>query len=196
MLDPGEWIYEDRDNDGRITVGDRRLSVIVEYDTNNNPTGKAYRQGSLVQTGDFDIGATETRPLTTFSYTNLKFVDNDLNGIFSENDWLIDDRDNSYTLNRNDKMIAGIFWYENGSKVNRVDLDFGAAPLTPITPDPPPPPPTPLFRHAENIATDNKYNFGEYVYNDFDGSNAVSAGDSRLNWVIAGGVVYPKGQKF
>ena len=176
VLDPGEWIYEDRDNDSRITVGDKRLSIIQGL-------ANTYRQGSLVQTGDDDIGATETRPLTTFSYTNLKFVDNDLNGIFSENDWLIDDRDNSYTLNRNDKMIAGIFWYGNESKVNRVDLDFGDA-LGPIAIN---------IKHAENIATDNKYNFGEYVYNDADTSNAVSAGDSRLSWVVSGGVVYPKG---
>ncbi|HOJ16381.1 MAG TPA: hypothetical protein PLC43_04335, partial [Caldisericia bacterium] len=28
VLDPGEWIYEDRDNDSRITVGDKRLSII------------------------------------------------------------------------------------------------------------------------------------------------------------------------
>lgn len=193
VLDPGEWIYEDRDNDGRITVGDRRLSVIVEYDTNNNPTGKAYRQGSLVQTGDFDIGATETRPLTSYSYTNLKFVDNDQNGIFSENDWLIDDRDNSYTLNRNDKIITGIFWYGNGTMVNSSDTDFGdTLPLNKISPN---------YKHAENISVNGKYDFGEYVYDDKDGSNTVSYiddvnptnDDVRLSWVIAGGKVYPKG---
>lgn len=180
VLDPGEWIYEDRDNDGRITVGDRRLSVVVT-------TTDTYRQGSLVQGGsppDSDLSTTETRPLTTYSYTNLKFVDNDLNGIFSENDWLIDDKDNSYTLNRNDKIIAGLFWYGSESKVNRSDRDFGKA-LTPI--------PVPPDRHTENILADNKYNFGEYVYNDVDNSLAVSAGDVRLSWVIAGGVVYTKG---
>jgi len=189
VLDPGEWIYEDRDNDGRITVGDRRLSVIVKYDTNNNPTGKAYRQGSLVQTRDFDIGATETRPLTSYSYTNLKFVDNDQNGIFSENDWLIDDRDNSYTLNRNDKIITGIFWYGNGTMVNSSDTDFGdTLPLNKISPN---------YKHAENISVNGKYDFGEYVYDDKDGSNTVSVNptndDVRLSWVIAGGKVYPKG---
>lgn len=178
VLDPGEWIYEDRDNDGRITVGDRRLCVIIEG-------GNTYRQGSLVQTGDFDIGATETRPLTSYSYTNLKFVDNDQNGIFSENDWLIDDRDNSYTLNRNDKIITGIFWYGNGTMVNSYDIDFGDT-LNPIPVN---------IRHAENIAVNGKYDFGEYVYDDsaIPHPNVVGEGDIRLSWVIAGGVVYPKG---
>lgn len=174
VLDPGEWIYEDRDNDSRITVGDRRLCVIIEG-------VNTYRQGSLVQTGDSDIGATETRPLTSYSYTNLKFVDNDQNGIFSENDWLIDDRDNSYTLNRNDKIITGIFWYGNGTMVNSSDTDFGAAPLVSITAE----------KHAENIAVNGKYDFGEYVYTSAD--NIVNNGDTRLSWVIAGGKVYPKG---
>lgn len=177
VLDAGEWIYEDRDNDGRITVGDKRLSVIIEG-------GNTYRQGSLVQTGDSDIGTTETKPLTSYSYTNLKFVDNDQNGIFSENDWLVDDKDNSYTLNRNDKIIAGIFWYGNGSIVNRVDLDFGKTPLNAIVPP---------YRHAENISKNGRYDPGEYVYNETGTSdNLVSVNDTRLSWIVSNGIVYPK----
>ena len=177
ILDPGEWVYEDRDNDGKISVGDRRLHIIL---------GGLYRQGSLVQATDvldFGAGPDPTRALTQYNYTNLAFVDKDIDGVFSEHDWLIDDKDANGYLSANDKIIVGMFYNPKGSVLTNNDLDA-------VTP-PPVVPPT--LKHAENISKNDDYEDGEYIYTDAGTLNQVDAGDVRQTWVYASGVVYPKG---
>lgn len=188
VLDPGEWIYEDRTNNNKLAVGDRRLCVVVA-------PGNVYRAGSLVQIGDADLvaaGGNELGPLTNYPVSNLKFVDVDDNGIYSENDWLIDDRDNNDLLSAGDRVITGYLWYVAGMVVNQTDLDrfnptnlaaqIGAsfAPLAGT------------LRHAENVNKNNQYDDGEYIYNDADANNRVSAGDTRFTWVYSNTVVYPR----
>jgi hypothetical protein len=188
VLDPGEWIYEDRSNNNKLTIGDRRLCVVVA------PGPTVYRAGSLVQNGDADLvaaGGNELGPLTNYPVSNLKFVDVDDNGIYSENDWLIDDRDNNDLLSAGDRVITGYLWYIAGMVVNQTDLDrfdptnlaaqigAGSAPLA-------------ALRHAENVSRNNQYDEGEYIYIDADTNNRVSAGDTRLTWVYSNTIVYPR----
>jgi hypothetical protein len=188
VLDPGEWIYEDRTNNNKLAVGDRRLCVVVA-------PGNVYRAGSLVQIGDADLiaaGGNELGPLTNYPVSNLKFVDVDDNGIYSENDWLIDDRDNNDLLSVGDRVITGYLWYVAGMVVNQTDLDrfnptnlaaqIGAsfAPLAGT------------LRHAENVNKNNQFDEGEYIYNDADANNRVSAGDTRFTWVYSNTMIYPR----
>lgn len=179
VLDAGEWVYEDRDNDGMISIGDKRLAVITI-------AGASFRQGSLVQNGDADFivnaSGSPTQPLTDYSYTNLTFIDRDGNGIFSENDWLVDDKVNSGTLYANDILIAGMFYYPRGSTVSASDLDVTTAVGPMLAP----------AKHAENVLKDTLLNDGEFIYTDVDATNTVTAGDTRLTWVYANGVVYPR----
>ncbi len=184
ILDAGEWVYEDRDTDGKISVGDRRLNIILAG-------GTLYRQGSLVQSGlpDNDFGTVPggdpTRPLTQYNVSNLSFVDRDNNGSFSEHDWLIDDKDANGYLSINDKIIVGMFYYPKNSIITNNDLDSVTPPVTI----------TPAIKHAENILKDTYYQDGEYLYTDAGTINQVDdlGGDFRRTWVYASGVVYPKG---
>lgn len=180
VLDAGEWMYEDVDNDGKISVGDRRLHIIIN-------AGATYRQGSLVQVGDNDyfidpISGAPANPITSFSVSNLNFVDNDNNGVFSENDWLIDDKNANGYLDMNDKILVGMFYYPKNTIISNNDLDVAAPVIAPA----------PAVMHVENIAKNDYYDDGEYIYQDMDVNNQVSVGDWRWTWVYASGAVYPK----
>ncbi|MCE5224093.1 hypothetical protein LLG10_07945 [bacterium] len=181
ILDPGEWTYEDRDSDGKISVGDRRLNII-----NTIPL---YRQGSLVEVGDTDFGTTAdpTFALTNFSYSNLAFVDKNNDGVFSEHDWLIDDKDGNGYLSTNDKIIVGMFYYPKNSIVTNNDLDNSTTVQSSAT--------TTTIMHAENVIKNAYYDDGEYIYDETGGTvaNQVDPGDKRLTWVYALGELYPKG---
>jgi hypothetical protein len=185
VLDPGEWIYEDRNNNNRLDVGDRRLSVV-------NAGANFYRAGSLVQQGDSDLDATETRPLTNYPVTNLKFIDVDDNGIYSENDWLIDDRDNNDLLSSGDRIIVGQFLYMTGSTVTQSDIDRYV--LNDLTTERATNSVAVAVRHAENITQNNMYDEGEYIYEKPGGDpTRVEVLDTRLTWVYSGNTVYPRG---
>jgi len=184
ILDPGEWVYEDRDNDGKISVGDRRLNIIYA-------TATLYRQGSLVEVSDSDFGgsADPTLALTSYSYSNLTFVDKNNDGIFSEHDWLVDDKDANGYLSTNDKIIVGMFYYTKNSIVTNNDLDNTSTVQSSAL--------TTGIMHAENILKNDYFDDGEYVYDEAGGSvaNQVDPGDIRLTWVYAMGELYAKGSK-
>jgi hypothetical protein len=199
VLDAGEWIYEDRDNDGMISIGDKRLCVIVAINgAPQNPLipngGSAtYRQGSLVQATDEDFvpsaadGSVSTQALTSYSVTNLYFVDKDDNGVYSENDWLVDDKDGSGTLNMGDQLIAGIFWYTRGTTVASTDLDALSLFVEIETGT------APNYIHTENPnGNPNLYDDGEYIYLDVNNNGIVNVGDVRLTPMVYNLTFYPR----
>lgn len=186
QLDAGEWIYEDRDNDSKISVGDRRLCIVFTG-------GVTYRQGSLVQVGDndFGVGADPTRPVTSFSSTNLTFVDNNNDGIYNENDWLVDDRNQNNYLDRNDVLIAGIFDYQAGSIVEGTDLDIATGPVLRLGNDPIV---ASDYVFTDTVSENGIYDYGEYMYEKTTVlalNKEVQVGDTRWSWVISGDNLYP-----
>jgi hypothetical protein len=50
-----------------------------------------------------------------------------------------------------------------------------------------------LERHTENIDTNNRYDHGEYIYNDTDNTGTVTKGDFRLMWMEWRGTWYRTG---
>ncbi len=203
QLDPGEFVYEDRNNNNRVYTGDRRLTnVIIE--------GQFYPAGSIVGTGDAD----RDNPLTSYPVSNLKFVDISNTGSYQpeQGDWLVDDRDNDGLLSSGDRIIIGQFWYMAGTTVGRHDLDryLDEASLADtfysdliesdgFYPPAVTHPNSDSIYHTENISANNRYDQGEFIYKKTTDvtplENRVQTDDTRLTAVMIDGTFYPRGSE-
>ncbi len=193
QFDPGEWVYEDRDSDGRISPGDRRLMVIhgvLGGDSTVDPftLGSDAKQNSIVAPGDLDcnnctgggVGVpTPLNPLVPLSLVRLVMLDVNHDGIYNEGDYLLDDRDMSDTVTQNDLMITGIVHYPPNSIVSFNDPDYrdrmenlegGMVTVPPLqiysfdqTTNTTP---AYVWRHADDGPTIGKYDPGEAIYRD------------------------------
>ncbi len=200
QLDPGEFVYEDQDNNNRVSIGDRRLTNVIAKE-------EFYPAGSIVGEADTDIEL----PLTSYPVSNLKFVDISNTGSYQpeQGDWLVDDRDNDGLLSTGDRIIIGQFWYMAGSTVGRHDLDryldettstetfysdlipsdrfYEPAVTHPIKDK---------FYHTENLPANGEYDQGEFIYKKTASGtleNRVQAGDTRLTAVMVDKSFYPRG---
>ncbi|HPV87145.1 MAG TPA: hypothetical protein PLC49_06120, partial [Caldisericia bacterium] len=190
-FDPGEWVYEDRDHNGRISPGDRRLMVVkgVIGATPATPgwpdvSGGDAKQNSIVASGDGDCGDCNTTspsfPLQPLSLIRLTMVDVNEDGIYNEGDYLFDDRDQSGTVSFGDSMLTGIVYFPPLTTVAFNDPDAGgristAALQTFSGTD---------TRHADNGQTPGSYDPGEAIYQEPTNPNyIVNAGDVRLSTV-------------
>lgn len=209
QFDPGEWVYEDRDNDGRISPGDRRLMVmkyVIGGDSTTDPPtpGSDAKQNSIVAPGDLDCdncsntagNPTPLNPLIPLSIVRLVMLDINNDGIYNEGDYLFDDRDHSDTVSRNDLMITGIVDYPAGSVVAYNDPDYrdrnmdaeqAAVPLQIYSFDQ-----TVnladqrfVWRHIDDGSTVGKYDPGEAIYldgpYDSDGDGTLDASLSTFS---------------
>jgi len=186
-----EWIY--RSIDFTVNEGDIRLTKVQIGAT-------IYPAGSTVAVGDLDFG----RTLVNFDFGNFvvreRHAENILtNNTYDINEWIYRDVDNNRIVSPNDyrltEVIIGATSYLAGSTVAVGDLDLGRAlipfgdldlgePLAPFVAN---------EKHAENLASDTKYNPGEWIYNDVDNSFSVTNDDKRLTSVTIGTTTYPAG---
>lgn len=202
-------MYEDRDNDGRISPGDRRLMVmkyVIGGDSTTDPPtpGSDAKQNSIVAPGDLDCdncsntagNPTPLNPLIPLSIVRLVMLDINNDGIYNEGDYLFDDRDHSDTVSRNDLMITGIVDYPAGSVVAYNDPDYrdrnmdaeqAAVPLQIYSFDQ-----TVnladqrfVWRHIDDGSTVGKYDPGEAIYldgpYDSDGDGTLDASLSTFS---------------
>jgi hypothetical protein len=233
QFDPGEWVYEDRDHDGRISPGDRRLMVIhgvLGGDSTLDPftLGNDAKQNSIVAPGDLDcnnctgggIGVpSPLNPLVPLSLVRLVMFDVNTDGIYNEGDYLLDDRDHSDTISKNDLMITGVVYYPAGSIVSFNDPDYRdrmenlEGPLATTIPlqiysfDQSVNLTTAyVWRHVDDGPTIGKYDPGEAIYRDgYDttlpfpptpnggpSTYSIDAGDTRMTsvTVIQGGIPF------
>ncbi|MBP7732578.1 MAG: hypothetical protein KA140_02305 [Caldisericia bacterium] len=194
QFDPGEWVYEDRDHNGRISPGDRRLTVVkgaIAYDA---------KQNSIVGPGDNDCAqdlnlSTYLNPLIPLSIIKLTMLDMNKDGIYNEGDYLFDDRDQSGSVSIGDNMIAGIAYFPAGTKVELTDPDNGNRLANRPSPTPitlsiysfrdPLLPVGSAYRHSDDGKTVTAYDPGEAIYFDSPGTSTymVDAGDIRLTAV-------------
>jgi len=150
IFDPGEWLYEDRDQRmggaagaGRISPGDRRLMVIHDVlnagapaNTDDGPNlGELdARQNSFVAPNDGDCGGcSQDTPLPSFPINplmiiNLMFLDMDGDGIYTEGDFLFDDVNMNGIADTPDIMLTGMPELLAGSLVGAKDPDVGTNP--------------------------------------------------------------------
>ncbi len=205
QFDPGEWVYEDRNHDGRISPGDRRLMVIkgvigaVPAPGTGwpNTSGTDARQNSIVASGDGDCGdcgvagSTPSFPLQPLSLIKLTMVDLNEDGIYNEGDYLFDDRDQSGTVSVGDNMLAGLVYYPPLSAVAFNDPDAngrivtGVLTLFTATPT--------VVRHVDNGLIPSVYDPGEAIYRECGTPNyIVDQNDIRLTTVsvMSNGVMY------
>ncbi len=200
QFDPGEWVYEDRDKNGRISPGDRRLMVI--HQVLGGVGGNDAKQNSIVADGDGDCAVNASGdpiyPLVPLSIVNLVMMDQNNDGIYNEGDYLLDDRDHSNTVSSGDNMIAGVAHYPAGTTVSYNDHDYrdrtggffiesfdGGAGNN-------------IYRHVDDGMTVGSYDPGEAIYLDGDvglaglSTYSVDAGDYRSTsvTVIQNGVTY------
>jgi len=190
-FDPGEWVYEDRDHNGRISPGDRRLMVVkgvIGVGVPATPgwpdvTGEDAKQNSIVASGDGDCGDCNTTspsfPLQPLSLIRLTMVDVNEDGIYNEGDYLFDDRDQSGTVSFGDSMLTGIVYFPPLTTVAFNDPDAGGRISTATLQ---------TFsgtntRHADNGQTPGSYDPGEAIYQDCNSNYLVDAGDVRLSTV-------------
>ena len=187
LYDPGEYIYQDNDNNGTVSIGDLRLTDVPPYFA-----------GSTVAAGDADIGPT----LILFDYATLtpeKFVDQNVNNLYNIGEWIYKDNDNDKVVSPGDKRLTtvtiGATTYPAGSTVVHGDLDIGRA-LIPfgdldlgeklinfVANE----------KHAENVNSDGKYNPGEWIYWSANAIVDDLGGDIRLTSVTIGVTTYPAG---
>ncbi len=182
QFDPGEWVYEDRDHNGRISPGDRRLTVIKGVLGGNDA-----KQNSIVSAGDVDCpdvaGGTGvwTNPLTPLSIIKLTMLDVNNDGIYNDGDYLFDDRDQSGTVTIGDTVITGIITIPAGSTVASNDPDYNTRiagyTITSFTAS------TPVTRHTDDGSNIGSYDSGELIYLDQGSTGTVDTGDTRLTSV-------------
>jgi hypothetical protein len=209
-FDPGEWVYEDRDSDGRISPGDRRLMIIHgvlgagDPGAGNPPSTGSFdaKQNSIVASGDGDcIGCATANnnpvaPLLPLSIIKLTMLDIANDGIYNEGDYLFDDRDQSGTVSLGDNMIAGIAYYPPGTTVAFNDPDyrdrtgFFIRTFAPVGGT--------IYRHVDTGNTVGTYDSGEAIYRECGANTySVDPGDVRETSVtiIRNGVMmfYPVG---
>lgn len=219
QFDPGEWVYEDRDHNGRISPGDRRLMVVkgvlggIVTPPNYPPDGSDAKQNSIVAPGDWDCYQdlnmmSYLNPLAPLSLIRLTMMDLNNDGIYNEGDYLFDDRDQSGTISIGDNMVAGIASYPPGSIVAFNDPDYSTrtdgSSLPGVnfksfnnT--------NAVYRHADDGSTTGSYDPGEAIYQEdgFDPTGtdvgtlsvqtySVDAGDWRVSSVtlFVNGVMY------
>lgn len=178
-FDPGEWVYEDRDHNGRISPGDRRLMIIKDVLGAGADDAK---QNSVVAPGDADyltdaLGNPQN-PLLPLSIIKLTMLDVNEDGIYNEGDYLFDDRDQSGTVSLGDNMITGIIHYPPGTTVAFNDPDYRDrtgffiqtfAPAGGI-----------IYRHVDTGLTPGGYDAGEAIYRECGPANySVDPGDVR-----------------
>ena len=186
QFDPGEWVYEDRDHDGRISPGDRRLMIIHGVLGAGDPgpgsppdvSGYDARQNSIVSAGDGDCGncapaagtPSPTMPLIPLSLIRLTMMDMNNDGIYNDGDYLFDDRDQSGSVSLGDNMICGIVYYPPGTTVAFNDPDYrtrtGFNIVTFNNPG------GVVYRHADNGPTPGAYDPGEAIYRDDIGTGS------------------------
>ncbi|MBC7194142.1 MAG: hypothetical protein H5U37_00550 [Caldisericia bacterium] len=191
--DPGEYIYQDNDNNNIVSIGDIRLTQVG-----------IYLAGSIVAAGDTDIGT----PLILFMLSNPptaipeKFVDANVNLMYNIGEWIYRDNDTNKVVSPGDirltNVTIGATTYVAGSTVALGDLDVGRAliPFGDLDLG------EPLInfgsgglneRHAENVNSNGIFDPGEWIYNDADNSNSVTNNDGRLTSVTIGATIYPAG---
>jgi hypothetical protein len=195
QFDPGEWVYEDRDHNNRISPGDRRLTVVKGVLGLNDA-----KQNSIVGPGDSDCAqdtnlSTYLNPLIPLSIIRLTMLDFNKDGIYNEGDYLFDDRDQSGTVSYGDNMIAGIAYLTAGSKVEMTDPDYntrlanrpsGATLAVGIRPFRDPTNlPGGTYRHVDDGAMPTAFDPGEHIYYDDNttSSYSVDPGDIRMTAV-------------
>lgn len=192
VFDPGEWVYEDRDQNSRISPGDRRLTVVKGV----LPGGNDARQNSIVAAGDGDCAQdtlmlTYLNPLVPLSIIKLTMLDLNKDGIYNDGDYLFDDRDQSGTVSIGDNMIAGIAEYPPGTIVQSNDPDCGIGLTGRVVGGPTlinfyaGIPGTGVYRHVDDGNAPSAYDSGEAIYLDVTGSSTynVDAGDVRYTAV-------------
>lgn len=197
QFDPGEWVYEDRDHNGRISPGDRRLMVVkgVSGATNGStnppgypPNGSDAKQNSIVAPGDWDCYQDTNmmsylNPLAPLSLIRLTMMDLNNDGIYNEGDYLFDDRDQSGTISIGDNMVAGIASYPPGSVVAFNDPDYstrtdGSSAIgvnfKSFNNA------SAVYRHADDGAITGSYDPGEAIYQE-DGNDPTGTDVSTLS---------------
>lgn len=192
VFDPGEWVYEDRDHNSRISPGDRRLTVVKGV----LAAGNDARQNSIVAAGDGDCAQdalmlTYLNPLVPLSIIRLTMLDHNKDGIYNDGDYLFDDRDQSGTISIGDNMIAGIAELPPKTIVQSNDPDCGTGLTGRVIGSPTLQnfytgiPGVGVYRHVDDGDTVSGYDSGEAIYLDVTGSSTynVDAGDVRYTAV-------------
>lgn len=192
VFDPGEWVYEDRDHNSRISPGDRRLTVVKGVLAGGNDA----RQNSIVAAGDGDCAQdalmlTYLNPLVPLSIIRLTMLDHNKDGIYNDGDYLFDDRDQSGTVSIGDNMIAGIAELPPKTIVQSNDPDCGTGLTGRVIGSPTLQnfytgiPGVGVYRHVDDGDTVSGYDSGEVIYLDVTGSSTynVDAGDVRYTAV-------------
>lgn len=192
VFDPGEWVYEDRDHNSRISPGDRRLTVVKGV----LAAGNDARQNSIVAAGDGDCAQdalmlTYLNPLVPLSIIRLTMLDHNKDGIYNDGDFLFDDRDQSGTISIGDNMIAGIAELPPKTVVQSNDPDCGTGLTGRVIGSPTllnfytGIPGVGIYRHVDDGDTLSGYDSGEAIYLDVTGSSTynVDAGDVRYTAV-------------
>ena len=169
----GEYVYNDVDNNQRVSVGDVRLSAVTEGANN-------YAPGSVVAAGDTDA---VPRPLTAFAAMERHAENIFVNGRYDNGEFIYRDNDNSMTVTAGDTRLTPVLIpplvvpYAAGSVVAAGDADLGTALVA--------------FQANElhdTSAGAGNYIFGDGIYRDLDGSRTITVGDIRITAAAGSGL--------
>ncbi len=191
VYDCMDCVYLDLDNSFSVTRGDIRITA--------STCGGSYGPGSIVKTGDSDIGIS-LRTLNVFlnpstvragdediggpaldigtSLINFlaaeKHAENiNINALFDPNEWIYEDLTTANWVSPGDKRLTTVTIGSTTYPVNSLVS-------------------SPFVKHTNNISINIFYEPGENIYMDNDNNNQVSIGDTRLTTVTDVGP-YPAG---
>ena len=170
-VDPvGEYIYQDLDKSLKVSLNDKRLT----------PVG-SYAAGSLVATGDSDIGKT----IVSFKTAALPYerhTDPNVNGQYEWGEAIYQDKDTptGYKVSAGDVRLTPVGSYNAGSTVVAGDSDIGTTLVVFKTGTT-----SPYEKHTENIEINGNYDPAKVfvdVYVDCDLLDGDTSG--IVGWVV------------
>ncbi len=161
LYDPGEFIYDDVDDDELVSVGDERLTA-----------ANGYAAGTIVQ-GDTDVCFS----LVGFEWPETHAENVAANDLYDPGEFIYNY--NTWSVTVGDRRLTAADGYAAGTYVASGDTDVGLTLVGFASSE----------KHAENVAVNGIYDPGEYIYRDNDGDSLISDGDTRLTAVG----VYPAG---
>jgi hypothetical protein len=166
LMSVGEFIYNDVDNNQRVSAGDQRLTAVSEG-------GNNYAAGSVVAAGDSDA---QPRPLVAFA-ANEKHRENVVNGQYDNGEFIYRDVDGNNAVSVGDVRLTAVPPFAAGTVVAAGDAD-----LTQV-----------LVAFAANEAHDTLagpggFVAGDGIYRDNDASGGITVADTRITPAAGSGL--------
>jgi len=147
IYDVEEYIYNDLDNSGNVTVGDVRLNAVPPFAV-----------GSSVAPSDADIGS----PLVIFMGTDAPYEKHrenvNVNNVYDPGEYIYSDLDKSGAVSAGDVRLSPTSSYSSGSTVVPGDADTGESLIMFVGVG------APYEKHRENVEVDAQYDPGGYLH--------------------------------